>query len=268
MCSTCSGARAVPRRNQEQIAHHRRSRPTGDVGATVVASGPFPSAGNPVVIVTSDGGLRLFFAGSPVPTRRSTACCPPAPSPTGRPGPPTASPRLVDHERDPEGVGAGLRVRRNARVHVRVQLRPRSARRSRPGDAGHRPSPRYFVLCVPPEPRVHQGRLGRARVVPERRRARSEPGPSRSRRPIGTKVLAPGSVASDGKAVAPVTAHADRHAHRHRGRVPRVLRRLPDVHRRCCCGRWARRRPSPWRRGTRRRGRERRRPDPEGPPSG
>src|SRR5262245_42355266 len=48
--------------SQEQIVHTPVS-PTGEVGATNVASGPWSSAGNPVGIVTSDGGLRIFFAG-------------------------------------------------------------------------------------------------------------------------------------------------------------------------------------------------------------
>src|SRR5262245_24336629 len=52
----------VPGSNQEQVVHTPVST-VGDVGTTVVASGPWGSAGNPAVIVTSDGGLRIFFAG-------------------------------------------------------------------------------------------------------------------------------------------------------------------------------------------------------------
>ena len=52
----------VPGGNEEQIQHTPVAA-TGDVGATNVASGPYASVGNPVGILTSDGGLRIFFAG-------------------------------------------------------------------------------------------------------------------------------------------------------------------------------------------------------------
>ena len=46
----------------EEIRHTAVS-PDGAVGETVTASGPVSSAGNPVAVVTDDGGLRLFYAG-------------------------------------------------------------------------------------------------------------------------------------------------------------------------------------------------------------
>jgi hypothetical protein len=51
-----------PGRGEEDIRHTPVS-PDGEVGEAVTASGPVSSAGNPVAIVTADGGLRLFYAG-------------------------------------------------------------------------------------------------------------------------------------------------------------------------------------------------------------
>ncbi len=47
----------------EEAIRHTPLSPDGAVGETVTASGPVASAGNPVAVVTRDGGLRVFYAG-------------------------------------------------------------------------------------------------------------------------------------------------------------------------------------------------------------
>jgi hypothetical protein len=95
--------------NQEQIAHTPVST-DGKVGTTVVASGPYASAGNPAVIVTSDGGLRIFFAGLTGSSSPLDGVLSAAAKADGQTWTTESSRVSSTTSAIPDGVGAGLRA--------------------------------------------------------------------------------------------------------------------------------------------------------------
>src|SRR5262245_36681145 len=98
----------VPGGSQEQVVHTPVST-VGDVGSTVVASGPWGSAGNPAVIVTSDGGLRIFFAGLTGTNAQADGAQSASAKADGQTWTPQGGRVSSSTSAMPDGMGAGLR---------------------------------------------------------------------------------------------------------------------------------------------------------------
>jgi hypothetical protein len=191
----------VPGSSQEQIVHTPVS-PTGDVGATNVASGPWASAGNPVGIVTSDGGLRIFFAGLTGSSSQLDGVQSASAKADGQTWTPQGSRVSSSTSAMPEGVGAGLRsdgqpeftYAYSFALGLHVGLDP----------ATPDTDLRTTTTCCDYLPNLAftkggSGVLGWFSNADNEVGSWAQPvAPS-----VGTKVLAPGSVTTDGKAIAP-----------------------------------------------------------------
>ena len=194
-------AQKVPGGTQEQVVHTPVA-PTGDVGATNVASGPWASAGNPVGIVTSDGGLRIFFAGLTGSSSQLDGVQSASAKADGQTWTQQGSRVSSTTSAIPEGVGAGLRSDGTPEftyaysfvlgLHVGLDPgTPDTDLLTGPGCCAYLPNLAFT--------KGGAGTLGWYSNVDAEVGTWAQPiAPS-----VGTKVLAPGSVSSDGKAIAP-----------------------------------------------------------------
>ena len=191
----------APGSTEEQIVHTPVAT-TGDVGATNVASGPFASAGNPVAIVTADGGLRIFFAGLTGSSSPLDGVLSASAKADGQTWTTDASRVSSTMSAIPEGVGAGLRSDGTPEftyaysfvLGLHVGLDPATPDTDLlPGNAccAYLPTLAFTkggtgVLAWYSNVETEVGTWAQP-VAPQ----------------MGTKVLAPGSVTTDGKAIAP-----------------------------------------------------------------
>jgi hypothetical protein len=191
----------VPGGNQEQVVHTPVST-VGEVGSTVVASSPWGSAGNPAVIVTSDGGLRIFFGGLTGSNAQLDGVQSASAKADGQTWTPQGGRGSSPTCAVPEGVGAGLRsdgtpvftYAYSFALGLHAGLDP----------ATPDTDLRTTTTCCDYLPNLAFTKGGTG-VLAWFSNADGEVGtwaqpiaPS-----MGTKVLAPGSVSTDGKALSP-----------------------------------------------------------------